>query len=129
MSQLTRYRINFSSHADTDPHTKKNTVYQGKERHVFDSDKDLLSLNTSADKPKFTVVDPKTKLKYDGAPGFVPEKKATTPTVAQVEPIPANDTLETMSLDELKKLAAEEEIPLGKAKTKEEIVALIRGTK
>jgi hypothetical protein len=51
---------------------------------------------------------------------YTDENKKIQPTT------PTNDTFSSMSLDELKKHAASEEIELGKAKTRDEVLRVIR---
>lgn len=55
-----------------------------------------------------------------GEPGPLHENPAVVPA------LPVNDTLSSMSLEELQKLAASEGINLGKARTQEQILKVIR---
>lgn len=130
MSNLKRFVLNFSTHCDTDPHTKVNTVYVRGD--VFDSKLDLdREFNTDPAKPKFTRVDNKKKLRYAGVEGYEP----TTP-VPSVPPVETkenegegkeenNSTYSTMTIEELRKFAESEGIALGKAKSKAEIITVI----
>lgn len=126
MAELKRFRLKRAQHCDTDPHTGKNTVYV--KGDVFDSDKDLLRENRSnPDKDRFELVSSDTPMHYNGCPLTRKEQKegkTTTPTV--VNPTAAEDTFSSMTLDELKKFAQAEDINLGKAKSKDEVLAVIR---
>jgi hypothetical protein len=125
MANLTRFKLNYSNHGDTDPHTKQNTVYVAGD--VFDSPHDLLKENTLAAKPKFELAGPKAKLKYVGAPGYV--KTEATKSVEESSPASnpsLGGTFSAMTVEELKRFAADEEIDLGKAKTKEQILEVIQ---
>jgi hypothetical protein len=55
-------------------------------------------------------------------------EEAQAITQSQAAQAPVDETLESMTLQELRNLAAEEELDLGNAKTKAEIIAAIRGT-
>jgi hypothetical protein len=129
MAELKRFRLKRSQHCDNDPHTGKNTVYV--KGDVFDSDKDLLKENRATpDKDRFELVSSDTPMHYAGCPLTRKEQKegktlTTTPSTV-VNPSAAEDTFSSMTLDELKKFAQAEDINLGKAKSKDEVLAVIR---
>ena len=56
----------------------------------------------------------------------IEERKAKLATMKGGKPAFGTDTLDGMTVDELKKMAAEEEIDLGKAKTQPEILAIVK---
>ncbi len=124
MAELTRFHIHFSNHSDTDPHTGVNTIYV--KGDCFDSYQDLLKENTPGpqNKMKFSLAGPKAKLKYNGAPGYVPPVVGVK--LAEGEKPAAELHNDTMDLEQLKKFAQEEEIKLGKAKTRDEVLQVIR---
>lgn len=129
---LKRFVLNFSTHCDTDPHTKVNTVYV--KGDVFDSYIELdKEFNTDPAKPKFTRVDPKKKkLHYNGVKGYEPPVPVvqTTPEDTgekngEGEGDDNSSTYSSMTIEELRKFAESEGINLGKAKTKTEIISVI----
>jgi hypothetical protein len=84
---------------------------------IIDTKINLLALNQPPRSMKFEMVDEKGKIVHSESAVAHPQT-----------PIPARrDGLEAMTVNELKLLAAEEEIDLGEATRKEEIIAVIRG--
>ncbi len=119
-----RFRINYSIHSDTDPRTLVNTIYH--KGSVFESTIELdKEFNTDPAKPKFTRVDNSVPLTYN-----TPTSKTDTAPTPKVETNESStnkdDTLSSMTVEELRQYALSEEIDLGKAKTKAEILAIIR---
>ena len=99
-----KFRLRISQHIQTDPHTKKQTVYKAGD--VFDCDEDLVAKFGSE---KFQRIDFKE-----------PAPQAVAPTSKSDVP-----DFHLMTVDQLKKYAEAEEIDLGKAVTKDAIIKVL----
>lgn len=112
-----RYRLLAGQHIQTDTDGKERKHVQGE---VFESEQDLLHHNAMGMRPKFEQVDRLTPIGFAQAPQQ--SSSVATANLTDKE----FDTLKVMSVDELKKWSKEEEINLGTAKTKEEILKTIK---
>jgi hypothetical protein len=88
---------------------------------VFESEADLLRHNSTPDDPRFEQVYEETRAAaMAGCPELQPK------TVAAVEQPAAKDAFDGKTVEELRGLAEEMEIDLGKARTRDQILAVLR---
>ncbi len=129
---MARYRLLAGKHAqkEENPQTgqKENKIY--KRGDVFESKHDLLKFNAGPGAMKFEKVEDTQPAKAAGTtrPPATPSREAVHGTP---EPPPRNmneflAALDKMSEKDLRALAAEEEIDLKGAKTKDDILKAIR---
>jgi hypothetical protein len=102
------------------------TYYQGE---VIETDNDLSIFNgRGTASPKFALLSPETETVAEAAARGFNTIHKNAPTKSPPEPAgPSNkDMLDTMTVNELRKFAEDEEIELGDAKTKEQILKVVR---
>lgn len=100
-----------------------------KKGQKFVSDRDMTKFNTLPHFPKYKLIGPATEaetLQFQAEKGFSGEVNEVTPVATIEESDEANDSLEAMTVSELKALAVDESIDLIGVTTKEKILAKIR---
>ena len=104
-------------------HKEGSPVAVGKKGHIYhrgdiiETSSDLTGLNSANDKDEIRY----QRVDHDGQ-----MVRSDTGTRGQDQSITFNDELETLGLDELRKIAEEEEIDTSNLKTKQSLVKAIR---
>ena len=113
-------------------HREHSRTYRPGEVILTDSD---LTVHNSVVSTKFKVLSPEEKKAAEDAAvsgaaedGFKNAVEGGTEPKFKPKYVPSSDELDKMSVQELKDHCESEEIPLGKAKTKEELIKLITTT-
>lgn len=121
-TETLRYRLLSGGHIENDMTGKERRYSQGE---VFESnDKNLLRFNAPGMAPKFEQVNKQTPIGRPNQGDSIPAPTAIVTTNAIS--IKDLDTLQSMNVKELTAWAAEEEINLGAAKSKDEILKAIK---
>jgi hypothetical protein len=121
MATATRFRLLCGKHHEGDANGAQRTYVRG---DVFDSPYNLLKFN-SLESKRFEVVPDSTPLVHNEVKKPPAEPNLETP---QAGPATEN-TLDSMTVTELRTLAEEEEIDLGNASRKDQIIQAIRATR
>lgn len=141
-----RYKLNQGLHIGPDPvNPALDKVYDAQDpaNNIIESPTDLTFMNVPGFKPKFEIVPEHGVVVPNGAFVFDPSKETVeqfaermkaamtvnpgAPAAPSVPPAPIN--LDAMNAEQLKRYAEEEEINVGKATTKEQLLAAIKGRK
>lgn len=129
---MAKYRLLAGKHSqkEENPETKQKEVKIYKRGDVFESKHDLLKFNAGPGAMKFEKVEepPPRAASRAAAP---PPEPPPPPEAKTIQPPPRNQqeyhaALDKMTEKDLRALAAEEEIDLKGAKTKEDIVKAIK---
>lgn len=144
MAKTYKYKLTKGKHTDRQgPYgpldlngNPRRTLRTFKAGDVFESNTNLAEVFNTSNSVKFEPLEdnhpvPKANLlpndtpqtKPSAAPALSPAPAPTPPPAAEVD-----DTLDTMTVAELKKFAAEEDIDLAGATTKADILATIRAS-
>lgn len=120
-----RFRVLRGSLSQKEPGSRVPTIYNRGE--VFQTSRNLEIQNIPGAPPRFEQVPITTPLtvKTPGIRGKVSSGESELPSSPQSQP---SDTLDTMSIEDLRKHAAAEEIDLRGAKTKADIINVIRAS-
>lgn len=145
-----RYRLVQGFHIGPDPvDPKLNKTYDASDpnANVIESPTDLTFMNVPGFKPKFELVAEHGEVVPNGAFVFDPSKesveqfaermKATmtvnpgTPAAPPVQPVRpvATVNLDGMNVEQLRRYAEEEEINVGKATAKEQLLAVVKASR
>jgi hypothetical protein len=128
---MAKYRLLRGSHHET------KWVQQGSEQvdegttyhkgDLIETDDDLLKYNSGdARSPKFERVLEGTEQVPDTVEALEVERSRIEQRIAELKGKPASDPLEDMTVADLRALADSEEIDLGEARTKAQIIEAIR---
>lgn len=112
-----KFRILRGKHNQGERHPDGRPVIYAR-NDVVESETDLCKLNAGMATKKFERVDDSTPLTNPDAAG----KSVPSPETVD----PNEDTFNEMTVAELRQFAEQEEIDLGKARTKDEIIAVLR---
>lgn len=140
-----RYKLNQGFHIGPDPlDPTQQKIYDAMDpnANVIESPTDLTFMNTPGFKPKFELIAERGDVVPSGAFVFDPSKETVeqfaermkgmtvNPGAPAPTPIPSTAAnLDSMNAEQLKRYAEEEEINVGKATTKEQLLAAIKGRK
>lgn len=137
-----RYRLIQGFHIGPDPiDPSQNKTYDAgnPELNIVESPTDLTFMNVPGFKPKFELVAEHGEVVPSGAYVFDPSKETVeqfaermkaamtvNPGMPVPSPVQPTTNLESMSVEQLRRYAEEEEINVGKASTKEQLLTAIK---
>lgn len=123
-----KYRLLVGQHIENIPGTEIEATYSAGD--TFESASNLERFNSPGHSPKFerlqddVKVGPKSRVKATPTPEQLPEVQTQLNDEESTDE--ATDTLESMSVAELYKFAKENDIDLGRARKKNELIEVIR---
>jgi hypothetical protein len=125
---MAKYRLLVGQHVDNHPSHEGDHVYVPGD--IIDTDKDLLRFNGVGMSPKFERLHDTSAGDVRNYPPPTPPEKQLPPAPKQVEPVTKrpgdDDKLDTMTTQQLKEYAAENEIDITGCTRKDEILERIR---
>lgn len=135
---MNRFRLNTGKHQQKEDKTGKSRLYRQGE--IIETEADLSKLNTGGGTPKFERLEDRSeRRRYEEptpattTPTVVPPSPASSPSLPQGTPSKATQSeagyteseLAGMTVNELKELAAEDEIDVKGAQTKAELIKVL----